>query len=67
MQMEELCTLRLQARELTLKERECTTNQLLRSLKVTKQQPTIESLLDGQGNMEKNPNVMASMIVNHLS
>ena len=63
----ELSTLWLQARELTLKAQDCTKNQLLRSLKVKKQQSTIESLVDSQDKAEKNPNVMASMMVNHLS
>ena len=67
MQTKELSTLHLQARELTLKVQDCTKNQLLRSLKVKKQQSTIESLVDSQGQVEKNPNVMASMMVDHLS
>ena len=67
LQAEELCTLCLQAQEITLKVQECSKNQLLRSLKVKKQQSTIDSLIDSQGQVEKNPNVMAGMMINHLS
>ena len=49
LQNEELSTLHLQARERTLKVQDCTKNQLLRSLKVKKQQSTIESLMNSQG------------------
>ena len=67
LQTEELCTLRLQAQEITLKVQECSKNYLLRSLKVKKQQSTIDSLLDNQGRVEKHPDLMVSMMVNHLS
>ena len=67
LQTEELRTLHLQAQELTLKGHECTKNWLLQSRKVKNKQSTIESFLDGQRQVEKNPNVMASMMVNHLS
>ena len=67
LQNEELSMLHLQARERTLKVQDCTKNQLLWYLKVKKQQSTIESLMNSQGLVEKNPDVMASMMVSHLS
>ena len=67
LQTKELSTLCLQARELNLEVQDCNKNRLLQSLKVKKQQATIESLVDSKGQVEKNPNVMASMMVNHLS
>ena len=49
LQTKELSTLCLQARELNLKVQYCNKNWLLQSLKVRKQQSTIESLVDSQG------------------
>ena len=64
---EEINELRLQAREKCLQNVEVNRKMLLRSIKNRKRKATITSLLDSQGNQMCDPNIMAKMMVDHLS
>ena len=67
MQIKEKNTLCLQAKELQLEARDYSTKQLMGTLCVKKKQDTIVSLLDNQGNKDVSLDIMASMMLNHLS